>query len=163
MAAVRWCALASRLLWQSWKVNRNDLLWQKEVLVVPAYTEKPFRKDVLKLGEEGLRSLYRILFGNLEQKSIDLAQARHRKITVPASAYVSGVIPSKLDGPKGGGALIEGNTNLRLIQRVVASERFTDLQNVDLILCLSQENLLKVRSQMIEEDIVAGFQGSGKR
>lgn len=58
---------------------------QKRVPKVPACPGKPFWKDRLKLNEECLRSLRRLLHEHLSQCGIDLALARQKKI--PCSSF----------------------------------------------------------------------------
>lgn len=51
-----------------------------------------------------------------------MALKRHRRVTVPASSYIAGVFPPTLESQRDGDALITKSTNIRLLQRVIASD-----------------------------------------
>lgn len=130
---------------------------QKHVPEIHACSETPFQKEVLKLGKEGLRSLCRSQQKHFGLCAIDVALARHRKNTVTASTIFS-VFPSTLSITKDDDALTAQSINLRLVQKLIASEWFFRLSQGRPDTALVTKRLFKARNQIIKGDIVVGSQ-----
>lgn len=78
---------------------------------------------------------------------------------IPASLYISRIVPPALDSIADGDALILESTNLTLLQNVVAAERFMDFQAVASIQFLLQNKQWKTPRFMNVTHIVSCSRG----
>lgn len=133
---------------------------QAQVPEIHACSKSPFRNDMLKVSGEGLRSFCRLLCEQPRKWGIDVILVRHRKITVPASAHISGVFPPTIDREIDGEALVDKSTNLKLLHRVAALEGFYGSSKHRLDTVLVTKRLFRAHNQMIEENIDDAWHGS---